>query len=263
MSMLFYFTILKHYFINIPYHFTISLHRKTLFLLKYYFLTHSLLFLPPNRSASFSWAFQQPFLFLPPSTDSTHTHYTPINLSKPITTPTHTNTYINPATKPHTNTTQQQSHTQTQPSNKAKPHTQTQTHSKTGPPIKNPGQPTDPHRRSTNPRRRFETQATDQKPEQIHSKKVITGATSATTQPRPRPTSAADPRPTTPFSRRSMTNDPLHPSSPIHDHDPTTPNHNPQLTTTPIHNHHWPTTTPTHNPQRTQPRPTTPFKLRA
>ena len=55
--------------------------------------------------------------------------------------------------------------TQTQPSNKAKPHTQTQTHSKTEPSIKNPGQATDPHRRSTNPRRRFETQATDQKPE--------------------------------------------------------------------------------------------------
>ena len=47
-----------------------------------------------------------------------------------------------------------------------------------------------------------------------------------TTRPRPnhdqRPTSSqlADPRPTT--------NDPLHPSSPIHDHNPTTPIHNPQ-----------------------------------
>ena len=112
MSMLFYFTILKHYFINIPYHFTISLHRKTLFLLKYYFLTHSLLFLPPNRSASFSWAFQQPFLFLPPSTDSTHNTH-PLYTNQPIQTHHHTHTHKhihqpsnkathkhNPATKP-------------------------------------------------------------------------------------------------------------------------------------------------------------------
>ena len=107
------------------------------------------------------------FISLPaPVQHTTNTHYTPINLSKPITTPTHTNT----------NTTQQQSHTQTQPSNKAKPHTQTQTHSKTGPPIKNPGQATNPHRRSIDPRHRFETQATDQKSEQTHSKKIITEA---------------------------------------------------------------------------------------
>ena len=120
MSMLFYFTILKHHFINIPYHFTILLHRKTLFLLKYYFLTHSLLFLPNRSALYFPGLFNSHFYFsLPaPVQHTTHTHYTPINLSKPITTPTHTNTYINPATKPHTNTTQQQSqatHTNTNP----------------------------------------------------------------------------------------------------------------------------------------------------
>ena len=168
--MLFYFTILKPYFINIPYHFTIPLHRKTLLLLKYYFLTHSLLFLP-NRSAHFLGLFNSHFYSsLPaPVQHTTHTHYTTINLSKPITTPTHTQTQTS---------NQQQSHAQTEPSNKAthkhnpatKPsHTQTQTHSKTGPPIKNPSQATDPHCRSTNPHRRFETQATNQKPEQTHS----------------------------------------------------------------------------------------------
>ena len=148
--MRFYFTILNHYFINILYHFIILPRSKTLFLLKYYFLIHYLLFLF-IRSVSFLWAFQRPFLFLSPLAPvqhTTHTHDTPINLSKPITTPTHTNTNIKPATKPHT---------------------QTQTHSKTGPPIKNPSQATNPHRR-------FETQATDQKPEQTHSKKIITGA---------------------------------------------------------------------------------------
>ena len=91
----------------------------------------------------------------------------------------HRSTYPNPSPHPHTQTqtsNQQQSHTQAQPSNKAKPHIQTQTHSKTGPPIKNPGQAIDPRRRSTNPHCRFETQATDQKPEQTHSKKIITGA---------------------------------------------------------------------------------------
>ena len=117
--MLFYFTILKHHFINIRYHFTIYPHSKTLFLLKYYFLTHSLLFLP-NRSAHFPRLFNSHFYSsLPaPVQHTTHTHYTPINLSKPITTPTHTNTNIKPETKPHTNTTQQQSqatHTNTNP----------------------------------------------------------------------------------------------------------------------------------------------------
>ena len=132
--MLFYFTILKHHFINIPYYFTIPPHPKTLFLLKYYFLTHSLLFLP-NRSASFSWAFQQPFLFLSPSTFNTQ--HTPI---------IHRSTYPNPSPHPHTKTqtsNQQQSHTQTQPSNKAKPHTNT----------------------NTNP---FKNRATDQKPRPGH-----------------------------------------------------------------------------------------------
>ena len=131
--MLFYFTILKHHFINIPYHFTILLHRKTLFLLKYYFLTHSLLFLPNRSALYFPGLFNSHFYFsLPaPVQHTTHTHYTPIP-------------------SPH-------------------PHTQTQTHSKTGPPIKNPRRrSTDPRRRSTNPRRRFETQASNQKPEQTH-----------------------------------------------------------------------------------------------
>ena len=106
--MLFYFTILKYHFINIPYHFTIPPHPKTLFLLKYYFLTLSLLFLP-NCSASFSWAFQQPFLFLSPSTGSTHNTH-PLYTDQPIQTHHHTHT--------HTNTTQQQSqatHTNTNP----------------------------------------------------------------------------------------------------------------------------------------------------
>ena len=122
--MLFYFTILKHHFINIPYHFTILLHRKTLFLLKYYFLTHSLLFLP-NRSASFSWAFQQP-IFIPPSQHWFNTQHTPIIHRSTYPNPSPhphkqtqtSNTNIKPATKPHTNTTQQQSqatHTNTNP----------------------------------------------------------------------------------------------------------------------------------------------------
>ena len=162
--MLFYFTILKHYFINIPYHFTIRLHRKTLFLLKYYFLTHSLLFLPTQPFGLIFLGFSTA-IFISPSQHRFNTQHTPI---------IHQSTYPNSSPHPHTQThtsTQQQSHTQTQPSNKAKPHTQTQTHSKTRPPIKNPGQATDPRRRSTNPRRRFETQATDQKPEQTHLKK--------------------------------------------------------------------------------------------
>ena len=127
--MLFYFTILKHHFINIPYHFTIPPHSKTLFLLKCYFLTHSLLFLH-NRSALFSRAFQQPFLFLFPSSGSTHNTH-PLYNDQPIQTHHHTHTHKhkhqtsnkakhkhNPATKPHTNTTQQQSqgtHTNTNP----------------------------------------------------------------------------------------------------------------------------------------------------
>ena len=135
MSILFYFTILKHYFINIQYHFTIPLHWKTLFLLKYYFLTHSLLFLSTQPFSLIFLDFSTANFYssLPaPVQHTTHTHYTPINLSKPITTPTHTQTHTS---------TQQQSHTQTQPSNKAKPHTQTQTHSKTGPPIKTQARP--------------------------------------------------------------------------------------------------------------------------
>ena len=108
----------------------------------------------PTVQPHFPGLFNSHFYFsLPaPVQHITHTHYTPI-----------------PSPHPHTQT-------QTQPSNKAKPHTQTQTHSKTGPPIKNLGQATDPHRQSTNPRRRFETQATNQKPEQTHSKKIIIGA---------------------------------------------------------------------------------------
>ena len=152
--MLFHFTILKHYFINIPYHFIISLHQKTLFLLKYYFLTHSLLFLPIQLFSLIFLGFSTT-IFISPSQHRFNTQHTPI---------IHRSTYPNPSPHSHTQThtsTQQQSHTQTQPSNKAKPHTQTQAHSKTGPPIKNPGQATDPSRRSTNPRRRFETQATD------------------------------------------------------------------------------------------------------
>ena len=119
--MLFYFTILKHHFINIPYNFTIPPHPKTLFLLKYYFLTHSLLFLTTQPFSLIFLGFSTANFYssLPaPVQHTTHTHYTPINLSKPITTPTHTNTNIKPATKPHTNTTQQQSqatHTNTNP----------------------------------------------------------------------------------------------------------------------------------------------------
>ena len=117
--MLFYFTILKHHLINIPYHFTIPPHPKTLFLLKYYFLT-ILYYFFPTVQPHFLGLFNSHFYFslLAPVQHTTHTHYTPINLSKPITTPTHTNTNIKPATKPHTNTTQQQSqatHTNTNP----------------------------------------------------------------------------------------------------------------------------------------------------
>ena len=110
--MLFYFTILKPYFINIPYHFTIPLHRKTLFLLKYYFLTHSLLFLPTQPFSLIFLGFSTT-IFISPSQHRFNTQHTPsIHRSTIQThhhTPTHTNTYINPATKPHTNTTQQQS----------------------------------------------------------------------------------------------------------------------------------------------------------
>ena len=122
----------------------------------------------PTVQPHFPGLFNNHFYFsLPtPVQHTTHTHYTPIN-------------HPNPSPHPHTH-----KHIH-QPSNKAthkhnpatKPsHTQTQTHSKTRSPIKNPGQATDPRCRSTNPHRRFETQATDQKSEQTHSKKIITGA---------------------------------------------------------------------------------------
>ena len=98
---------------------------------------------------------------------------------------------------------------------------------------------------------RFETQPIWNPLEQTHSKKIITGATSATTQPRPnhdqRPISAADPRPT---SHSSQLADPR--PRPNHaDPQPTTHNHaDPQPTTTtdprrhprPKHRTHNPTT---------------------
>ena len=166
--MLFYFTILKHHFINIPYYFAIPLRPKTLFLLKYFFFNP--FFIISSQPFSLIFLGFSTAIFISLSQHQFNTQHTPI---------IHRSTYPNPSPHPHTQThtsTHQQSHTQTQPSNKAKPHTQTQTHSKTKPPIKNPGQATDPRRRSTNPRRRFETQATDQKPKQTHSKKIITGA---------------------------------------------------------------------------------------
>ena len=93
-------------------------------------------------------------------------------------------------------------------------------------PIRNPPnqtiKPTKPPIR--NPRRRFETH---------RSKPIQKKSSSEQPQPQPnhdhdltmtndqRPTSAADPRPTTPFSCRSTTNNPLHPSPLIHDQRPT------------------------------------------
>ncbi|KAK4605001.1 hypothetical protein RGQ29_013177, partial [Quercus rubra] len=77
---------------------------------------------------------------------------------------------------------------------------------------------------------------------QTHSKKI------SPEPPQPQPnhdltTTTTQPRPTTHFSRRSTTNDPLHPNSPIHNQRPTSsqladprtqPNHaDPQPTTTP------------------------------
>ena len=137
--MLFYFTILKHYFINIPYHFTIPLHRKTLFLLKYYFLTHSLLFLPTQPFSLIFLGFSTA-IFISPSQHRFNTQHTRI---------IHRSTHPNPSPHPHTQTqtsNQQQSHTQTQPSNKAKPHTNTN-------PFKNPAtdQKPRPGHRSTPP----------------------------------------------------------------------------------------------------------------
>ena len=174
--MLFYFTILKHHFINILYHFTIPLRPKTLFLLKYYFLTHSLLFLP-NCLALFSWAFQQPFLFLSPSTGSTHNTH-PLYTDQPIQTHHHTHTHKhkhqtsnkathkhNPATKP--------SHT-----HKHKPIQKPSHRSKTQarPPIHAADQPI--HAADLKPRPPIKTRSkpiqktsSPEPPEQTHSKK--------------------------------------------------------------------------------------------
>ena len=119
--MLFYFTILKHYFINIPYHFTIILHRKTLFLLKYYFLTHSLLFLPTQPFSLIFLGFSTA-IFISLSQHRFNTQHTPI---------IHRSTYPNPSPHPHT---------QTQPSNKAThKHNPATKPSHTHKPIQKPG----------------------------------------------------------------------------------------------------------------------------
>ena len=122
---------------------------------------------------------------------------------------------------------------------------------------------TRPEQTITTTQPRFETQPIWNPLEQTHSKKIIIGATSATTQPQPQPM--------THFNRRSMTNDPFIPTRrsttndplqlPIHDQRPASsqladpqpqPNHtNPQPTT---HNHADPQPTTTTNPCR-HPRP--------
>ena len=172
-AILFYHSKILFYQYTIPFY-NSSTSKNSIFIKILFFNPFFIISSHPTVQPHFPGLFNSHFYFsLPaPVQHTTHTDYTPINPSKSITTPTHTNTYINPATKPHTNTTQQQSQATHKHNPATKPsHTQTQTHSKTRPPIKNPGQATDPRRRSTNPRRRFETQATDQKPEQTHSKK--------------------------------------------------------------------------------------------
>ena len=210
--MLFYFTILKPYFINIPYHFTIPLHRKTLLLLKYYFLTNSLLFLPTQPFSLIFLGFSIA-IFISPSQHRFNTQHTRI---------IHRSTHPNPSPHPHTQThtsTQQQSHTQTQPSNKAKPHTNTTqqqsqaTHkhkpiqkpghrSKTQarPPIHAADQPI--HAADLKPRPPIKNRSKPiqknhhrSKPIQTHSKKIITGTNpfkpiqkTSSPEPRSKPT---------------------------------------------------------------------------
>ena len=138
--MLFYFTILKHHFINIPYHFTIPPRTKTLFLLKYYFLTF-LYYFVSNRFPGLSNSHFYSSLSTS-STGSTHNTHTPMR---------HRLTYPNPSLHPHTHKHKHQtsnkephtniklatkSHTQTQTINRA-----THTNHQTNPPISKPKPP--------------------------------------------------------------------------------------------------------------------------
>ena len=183
-----YFTILKHYFINILYHFIIRPRSKTLFLLKYYFLTHYLLFLSIH-SVSFLWAFQQPFVFLSPlapvqhTTHNTHSWYT----DQPIQTHHHTYTHkhkhqtSNKAT--HTNTNQQQSqaiHTNTNPfKNRATDQKPRPSHRST-PPIWNLDHRSktgaNPFKKNHHRSKSIQKTSSSKPPKQTHSKKIITGA---------------------------------------------------------------------------------------
>ena len=164
----------------------------------------------------FFWAFQQYFFssLSPPtsSTGSTHRatqdHDTPINLSKPITTHTHTQTQtIKPSIKPHTQTQTIKSSTE--------PHTQT-----IKPVRANNGHHTHhPSHRSANPSHRLETHAADLRPSIFEThwskpiqKKIITGATIGATDDQP-----TDPPTNQKIHRFKPTINRSKPSSSIHD----------------------------------------------
>ena len=118
-AILFYYSKTLLYQYTIPFY-NSSTSKNSIFIKILFFNPFFIISSHPTVRPHFPGLFNSHFYFSLPASiqHTTHTHYTPINLSKPITTPTHTNTYINPATKPHTNTTQQQSqatHTNTNP----------------------------------------------------------------------------------------------------------------------------------------------------
>ena len=155
---LFYFTFSKNHFIIISYHFTIFLTFQNYILIKILFFNFSLLFFSNHHFfldlvfrfptvIFFPFFLPQPLAPVQHTKPHTHTHDTLINLSKPITTQSHTHTYK------HKPSNLQQSHThtnhQTNWSQQRRPH----------PPPKPPINKSKQSIR--NPRRRFETQAVE------------------------------------------------------------------------------------------------------
>ena len=206
-AILFYHSKTPLYQYTIPFYNT-SASQNSIFI-KILFFNHSLLFLP-NRSASFSWAFQQPFLFLSPSTGSTHNTH-PLYTDQPIQTHHHTHTHKhkhqtsnkathkhNPATKP--------SHTHKhkpiqKPGHRSKTQARPPIHAadqpihtadlKPRPPIKNRSKPIQkkiitganpfkPIQKTSSPEPSEQTHSKKSSPKQTHSKNIITGATKQT-----------------------------------------------------------------------------------
>ena len=214
----------------IPYHFTIPPTSKNSIFIKILLFNLSLLFLSIRYCLGvipFSWAFQPFFFSQAPSTSST---------------------------------------------NHKQKHKQTQTHAdkkkSSSEPIWNPNTTGTNH--DHNPTTIWnlaDLKPTGANPFKKNHHRSHLSHNPTTTQPRPWPTTHFSRQSTTniPFilARRSTTNDPLHPSSPIHDHDLTTSIHNPQPTTTtdprrhprPKHRTHNPTTNHDQRPKhRTQQR---------